>query len=72
MMPPCKDCADRFPACHDSCDRFATWRKEHSAEVDYTRKMLDPGKVFHYDCKDRHRDRCRKHYYFGHNGGADR
>ena len=24
---PCKDCPDRFPACHDSCPRFKEYRE---------------------------------------------
>ena len=25
--PPCKDCKERFPACHGSCDRYKDWKK---------------------------------------------
>lgn len=30
--PYCKGCPDRHLACHDSCEKFAEWRKEHAAE----------------------------------------
>lgn len=30
--PYCKGCPDRYLACHDSCEKFAEWRKEHAAE----------------------------------------
>jgi len=23
---PCKGCEDRYPACHDKCEKFRTWR----------------------------------------------
>lgn len=67
----CKDCPARSPACHDNCERFAAWRAAHEAETTYTRKMLDPGKVYHYGSDDKHRGRGRK-LYMGKNGGADR
>lgn len=67
----CKDCTARSTACHDSCERFAAWRAAHEAETTYTRKMLDPSKVYHYGSDDKHRERGRKRYT-GKNGGADR
>ena len=36
--PTCKDCPDRHLACHDSCEKFAEWRKEHAAERAYTNR----------------------------------
>ena len=24
----CKDCDDRYPGCHDKCDRYAEYRKK--------------------------------------------
>lgn len=32
----CKDCPERHEACHDHCERFAAWRKQHAAERVYT------------------------------------
>lgn len=26
MKPPCKDCPDRVPACHDKCAKYIEWR----------------------------------------------
>lgn len=26
--PPCKDCPDRVPACHDKCERYAEFKSE--------------------------------------------
>lgn len=28
---PCKDCADRYPGCHDHCDRFKEWHEKVAA-----------------------------------------
>ena len=67
----CKDCTDRHPACHDNCAKFAAWRAAHEAETAYTRRMLDPGKVYHCGSDDKHRERGRKKY-MGKNGGDDR
>lgn len=58
----CKDCTARSPACHYRFERFAAWRAAHEAETTYTRKMLDPGKVYHYGSDDKHRERGRKLY----------
>ena len=44
-MAPCKDCEDRYPACHDLCSQYRRWvaerdeikqkRKENAKEHDY-------------------------------------
>lgn len=36
MTQLCKDCPERHTACHDTCQRFAAWRKWHVAEIHYT------------------------------------
>lgn len=64
----CKDCPDRYPACHDYCQKFAAWRKEHAKETDYNRQMTASGRVYHYDHEDKHREKGKKKY-LGKNGG---
>ena len=27
MSCPCKDCAERYEACHDHCDRYKAWKQ---------------------------------------------
>lgn len=71
MTNPCKDCQDRFPGCHDHCERFHEWQENHRAEVDFTRTMNNPTIVYHYDYEDKHRHKGKKRY-FGANGGEDR
>ena len=48
-MTPCKDCPTRHPVCHDSCPKYAEYKRQRGAEAAYTREMLDTGKVYHYD-----------------------
>lgn len=38
--PPCKDCPDRIPGCHGSCDRYKKW-KERLEEVNKARREYD-------------------------------
>lgn len=71
INPTCKDCPERHYACHDTCQRFAAWRAQHKAEVEYNRRMTQPCIVYHADHEDRHRQKGRKRL-FGKNGGADR
>lgn len=36
-LPPCKDCPDRIPGCHGSCDRYKEW-KQRLDELNRARK----------------------------------
>lgn len=71
ILNRCKDCPDRHPACHDHCQKFSAWRKEHAKETDYNRQMTVSGMVYHYGYDDKHREKGRKRY-MGANGGADK
>lgn len=31
-VAPCKDCADRHLACHDSCEKYKEWRDRYHAQ----------------------------------------
>ena len=31
MKCPCKDCQDRYPACHGSCEKFQIWHEPYKA-----------------------------------------
>ena len=64
-MTPCKDCPTRHPVCHDTCPKYAEFKRQRGAEAAYTREMLDTGKVYHYDHEDRHRERGRKKVHGG-------
>ena len=70
-MTPCKDCPECHPVCHDTCPKYAEFKRQRAADLAYTKQMTDRGVVYHYDHEDRHRERGRKKY-MGANGGADR
>lgn len=40
VRPPCRNCADRAPSCHDSCELFANYRKCVDAENEARRNVL--------------------------------
>ena len=69
--PCCKDCPARHTACHDSCPKYAEYKRQRAEETEYTRRMTDSGKVYHRTYEDKHRERNRKRY-MGANGGVDR
>lgn len=62
MNTLCKDCPARHPVCHDSCLKYAEFKRQRGAEAAYTREMLDTGKVYHYDHEDRHREHGKKRF----------
>lgn len=35
-MTPCKDCPARHPACHDSCLKYAEYKRQLKAQRIYT------------------------------------
>lgn len=51
-MPPCKDCTDRYTACHDHCNRFKEYKaireKENEARRQYERKPFVQYNPFSY------------------------
>lgn len=34
--PTCKDCPDRHPVCHDSCPKYAEYKRQLKAQRIYT------------------------------------
>ena len=39
---PCLNCEDRYPCCHDECDKFQEYKEDHEKEskVKYAYKSL--------------------------------
>jgi len=37
----CKDCADRVPGCHGTCEKYLKQKAEHDAEKAEAKKKLD-------------------------------
>lgn len=48
-VPCCKDCTERYKACHDTCEKFKAWKAEAAAEQEYTKRMNDSGRCVPYD-----------------------
>lgn len=46
---PCKDCQQRFEACHDTCQKYKAWKAAHDAEAAYTKEMNDCGRCVPYN-----------------------
>lgn len=38
---PCKECTERYPACHDSCERYLAVKAKNQAIEDKLRKDKD-------------------------------
>lgn len=34
-MSPCKDCTEKYTACHDTCDKYKEWRDRYHAQQKY-------------------------------------
>jgi hypothetical protein len=32
VVSPCKDCPNRYPACHDACEQFAEYKRDRYNE----------------------------------------
>jgi hypothetical protein len=47
-IPPCKDCRDRHPGCHDKCDGYKAW-KMRLEEINNKRKEYDAKPFVQYD-----------------------
>lgn len=41
MNRPCKDCAERYPACHDHCERYQNERKKRAEQIAKYKQMHD-------------------------------
>ena len=38
IMPPCKDCPDRHPACHDRCEKYKAFAVERAKSNKYNQE----------------------------------
>jgi hypothetical protein len=51
-VAPCKDCTEKFTACHDRCERFKEYKaireKENEARRQYERKPFVQYNPFDY------------------------
>ena len=49
--PPCKDCKDRYPVCHDKCEKYKEW-KSRLDEVNKRRKEYNERPFVKYNPYD--------------------
>ena len=44
--PPCKDCTDRDPGCHDKCQGYADWKAKLGKVNEERRKYNQRAAIF--------------------------
>ena len=44
--PPCKDCTDRHPGCHDKCPRYSEWKANLEKVNEERRKYNQMATIF--------------------------
>ena len=49
--PPCKGCAERYPGCHDNCEKYKAW-KSRLDEVNKRRKEYESKPFVKYNPYD--------------------
>lgn len=45
-LAPCKDCPDRCVGCHAVCEKYITWNKEHTEELEQRHQSRVTTKIF--------------------------
>lgn len=55
-IAPCKDCINRYPACHSSCDDYKLWETENKERRKKIAKLRDEDRRF----RDNHYELSRK------------
>lgn len=48
LKPPCLDCPDRYPACHDHCERYQQWKENHEQKRAAARAQ-DEHEIINYE-----------------------
>lgn len=48
MSFPCKDCADRYPGCHDHCERY---KAEKARIKKYEADLIGNKDCYDYECR---------------------
>lgn len=49
ILNPCKNCPDRYPICHDSCPRYAEYKRRLKAQRIYTSAHNEAGRISRND-----------------------
>ena len=48
IISPCKDCKERFEACHSKCDKYKDWKQE----VDVIKAQITKEKYLQHELLD--------------------
>jgi hypothetical protein len=46
LIPPCKDCTERYTACHDHCEKFKKYKAIREKENEARRKYNFESAIF--------------------------
>ena len=58
MKAPCYGCPDRYPGCHDHCDKYKEWK----AKYDEAKKRSEEERYSLYVPESQARKRAYDHY----------
>ena len=65
-ISPCKGCEERYPGCHDHCEKYAKWKAEvqkiNTAEREYKRKCREDFLMSEQCESSKNKWRCGKSY----------
>lgn len=50
---PCKGCADRHPACHDSCERYKEWKERDQAQKKQLKEASNRFSIIGSEARDK-------------------
>jgi len=54
LNAPCKDCPERVPGCHSSCEKYLTFTDQRQRAKEYLRQIADEEQTAH-DAKRKYR-----------------
>ena len=54
LKAPCQDCPDRYLGCHDSCQKYISFRKQLTAYNEKDQKERDARRYDRYYARKRH------------------
>ena len=46
LIPPCKDCGERNPGCHDHCSRYAEYKQRMEQVRAYMKRVEETGEYY--------------------------
>lgn len=59
MITCCLNCESRHTACHDTCEKYKTEKKEFEERKAFVYELNHSQSVYHRDYEDKHREKAR-------------